>query len=55
MMIDRAASVFKNVEQAGFRSVVCIDNDSDSRETLRFNRPEWKMIESNNAIILIFL
>jgi len=35
------------LEQAGFRTVVCIDNDADSRETIRYNRPDWKMIEDN--------
>jgi DNA (cytosine-5)-methyltransferase 1 len=31
------------LEQAGFHSVLCVEKDEDSRETLRQNRPEWRL------------
>jgi DNA (cytosine-5)-methyltransferase 1 len=31
------------LEQAGFQSVLCVEMDEDSRETLRQNRPEWRL------------
>ncbi|OYT13587.1 MAG: DNA (cytosine-5-)-methyltransferase [Bacteroidetes bacterium 4572_114] len=34
------------LEQAGFSTVVCVENDINCRETLRHNRPEWKLFES---------
>lgn len=36
------------LEEAGFETVVCIENDADCRETLRFNRPNWKLFEKAN-------
>lgn len=33
------------LEEAGFRTAVCVEYDEDCRETLRFNRPEWKLFE----------
>lgn len=33
------------LEQAGFHTAVCVEYDEDCRETLRFNRPEWKLFE----------
>lgn len=38
------------LEQAGFDTVVCIEHDKDCRETLRFNRPDWALVESDNLI-----
>lgn len=34
------------LEQAGFRTVVCIENDLNCRTTLRHNRPEWLLFDS---------
>ncbi|HLN94937.1 MAG TPA: DNA cytosine methyltransferase [Flavobacterium sp.] len=34
------------LEESGFHTSVCIEYDSDCRETLRYNRPEWKLLES---------
>lgn len=34
------------LEQAGFQTLVCVENDINCRETLRFNSPEWKLFES---------
>lgn len=34
------------LEQAGFSTVVCVENDINCRETLRYNKPEWKLFES---------
>lgn len=33
------------LEQAGFTTVACVENDIHCRETLRYNRPEWTLIE----------
>lgn len=35
------------LEQAGFDTAVCIEIDQHCRETLRHNRPNWKLIESD--------
>lgn len=34
------------LEQAGFSTALCIENDADCRETLKYNRPNWKLFES---------
>lgn len=34
-------------ETAGFDTVVCVDNDPESCKTLRFNRPEWHVFETD--------
>jgi DNA (cytosine-5)-methyltransferase 1 len=33
------------LEQAGFETAVCVEIDKNCRETLRYNRPEWSLIE----------
>ena len=33
------------LEESGFHTAVCVEYDADCRETLRYNRPEWKMFE----------
>lgn len=33
------------LEQAGFRTVVCVENDINCRATLRHNRPEWLLFD----------
>lgn len=33
------------LEESGFHTAVCVEYDSDCRETLRYNRPEWKLFE----------
>lgn len=35
------------LEQAGFEHVAVVDNDPDSCETLRRNRPGWKVVEQD--------
>lgn len=35
------------LEDAGFRTLACVEIDPDCRETLRYNRPEWKLFEEN--------
>lgn len=35
------------LEQAGFQTEVCVEYDADCRETLKFNRPEWKVFEES--------
>lgn len=34
------------LEQAGFSTAVCVENDINCRETLKFNRPSWKIFDS---------
>ena len=38
------------LEMAGFKTVACIENDEHCRETIRFNRPEWILIEDDRYI-----
>lgn len=33
------------LEESGFHTAVCVEYDTDCRETLRYNRPEWKLFE----------
>jgi DNA (cytosine-5)-methyltransferase 1 len=33
------------LEESGFHTAVCVEYDADCRETLRYNRPEWKLFE----------
>jgi DNA (cytosine-5)-methyltransferase 1 len=33
------------LEQAGFRTVVCVENDLNCRTTLKYNRPEWLLFD----------
>jgi len=33
------------LEEAGFNTAVCVEYDTDCRETLRCNRPAWKLFE----------
>lgn len=35
------------LEQAGFSTAVCLENDVHCRETLKHNRPEWKIFDSS--------
>jgi DNA (cytosine-5)-methyltransferase 1 len=32
------------LEMAGFKTVACVENDRDCLATLRYNRPEWKLV-----------
>ena len=36
------------LEEAGFETVVCIENDADCRATIKHNRPEWKVFEASS-------
>jgi len=38
------------LEEAGFHTAVCVEYDADCRETLKFNRPEWKVFEDGVKI-----
>ena len=38
------------LEQAGYETISCIENDIHCRETLRFNRPNWKLFEENQKL-----
>lgn len=35
------------LEEAGFETAVCVEIDDDCRETLRHNRPRWKLFEDS--------
>jgi DNA (cytosine-5)-methyltransferase 1 len=37
------------LEAAGFRSLGCIESDAIARETLRRNRPDWRLIEPHEV------
>jgi DNA (cytosine-5)-methyltransferase 1 len=37
------------LEQCGFHTAVCAEYDPDCRETLRYNRPEWKLFEKGTV------
>lgn len=38
------------LEEAGFHTAACVEYDIDCRETLRYNRPEWKLFEDGIKI-----
>lgn len=35
------------LDMAGLETIACVDNDSESCKTLRFNRPEWDVFEGD--------
>jgi len=35
------------LEQAGFETAICVENDADCRATLKHNRPEWKLFDKS--------
>lgn len=35
------------LEDAGFKTSVCVEFDADCRETLRYNRPKWVLFENS--------
>ena len=35
------------LEESGFHTAICVEYDTDCRETLRNNRPEWKLFEES--------
>lgn len=39
------------LESAGFSTAVCVEIDADCRETLRVNRPQWKLFENADGRI----
>ncbi|HSV77186.1 MAG TPA: DNA cytosine methyltransferase [Bacteroidales bacterium] len=38
------------LEESGFHPAVCVEYDADCRETLRYNRPDWKLFEEGVKI-----
>lgn len=36
------------LEQAGFKTLACVDFDKDCRETLEFNRPDWVVVDGRS-------
>ncbi|SOD91684.1 DNA cytosine methyltransferase [Spirosoma fluviale] len=38
------------LENSGFQTAACIEYDIDCRETLKFNRPEWKVFEEKEKL-----
>lgn len=40
------------LEAAGFRPVLCVEIDSESRETLRRNRPRWRLSDPGDIHLL---
>lgn len=39
------------LEQAGFRTAVCVENDLNCRMTLRHNRPEWLLFDKSTKLV----
>ncbi|AEE51071.1 DNA cytosine methyltransferase [Haliscomenobacter hydrossis] len=39
------------LEQAGFRTAVCVENDLNCRTTLRHNRPEWLLFDHPTKVL----
>lgn len=39
------------LEESGFTTEVCIEYDDDCRETLKFNRKDWKLFDSDTKIV----
>lgn len=39
------------LEQSGYKTLVCVDNDQDCRVTLKHNRPEWVIFDSTERTI----
>src|SRR5258706_11527029 len=37
------------LEAAGFRPVLCVENDQDARETVKHNRPSWRLSEPGDV------
>jgi len=37
------------LEQAGFETAVCVEIDADCRETLKKNRPEWRVFDNTSG------
>ncbi|MEI6047473.1 MAG: DNA cytosine methyltransferase [Bacteroidota bacterium] len=35
------------LEQAGFHTIACVENDINCRATLKFNRPDWNVFEES--------
>lgn len=42
------------LEQAGFEPVALVEIDKACRQTLRYNRPIWNIIESEQADVRLF-
>jgi len=38
------------LEAAGFNPVLCVELDEDARQTLRLNRPKWRLSEPGNIL-----
>ena len=36
------------IESAGFETAVCVEIDRDCRETIRFNKPNWQLLENSS-------
>lgn len=49
-LFSGAGGIDIGLEDCGFSTAVCVEYDADCRETLRFNRPEWKLFEEGVKI-----
>ncbi|WFB36803.1 DNA (cytosine-5-)-methyltransferase [Kiritimatiellota bacterium B12222] len=47
-LFSGAGGLDLGLEKAGFETVACVEFDSDCKETLRKNRPEWPIVEGEN-------
>lgn len=48
-LFSGAGGLDLGLEDAGFDTAVCVEIDADCRETLRFNRPKWKLAEDTKG------
>jgi len=44
-LFSGAGGLDLGLEESGFHTAVCVEYDADCRETLRYNRAEWKLFE----------
>ena len=44
-LFSGAGGLDVGLEESGFHTAVCVEYDADCRETLRYNRAEWKLFE----------
>ena len=50
-LFSGAGGIDIGLEQAGFKTLVCVDNDLDCRVTLKHNRPDWFIFDSTERLV----
>jgi DNA (cytosine-5)-methyltransferase 1 len=49
-LFSGAGGLDLGLEACGFETLCCVEIDQDSRTTLQYNRPEWKLIDGNGVL-----